>query len=515
MKLKTKTAFAIAGIIIAFYLINLSIMTYLIYKTNQDYLAALLDEREEVLREMISDEFSEIESYLRLFITLTDYSEGSVNVREIIGGNYHLDALIIVRENRTEIISDQTVSKEDLKFISENLRLKNSESFECGFEKAESLYMICGYSSKSGMEYILVDVIDRKFFEKTKPLLALDVFYFSENSPVIDSRLISIVPAERINGGVAGYFVIGYSKSASLAVIQNIEIGVLVFTASAFLLSTLGYIMFQRDVLRRIYAIRDFMIRIKEHRFRADEEINVEGDDEITELAGSINSALNELEKSRNELEKALENLRVLNRVLRHDLLNDLTAIRGFAELGADECDTCSKIVDKTDKAVRTIRMLRDVENIIKESDLERFRISEVIRTVIETYDVDFEIEGDADVYADNGIYSVFDNLINNSIKHGKSRKIRFEVRDEGDLVHVTVRDYGTGIPQESIDRIFDEGFSLAGSTGIGLYIVRRFMEKYGGRVEVESSERDGAVFHLFFRRFRGGNQAQETSSSE
>ncbi len=477
MKLRTKTAFAIAGIIIAFYVINLFIMAYLVYKTNQDYLESLLDERKRAFEEMLLDELNEIESCLRVFVTQIKMSGDLTEIQKIMEENHHLDGFLIVTGLDTKLISNENIESADLLGLANKLNKSTITGYKCGFERLKSLYVVCTYIDEDNNKYIIVDRIDDKFFLKTKSLVGVDVFYFSESFQPTHP-LTRTIPVSKINGNITGYFVMGYSTLMTPGIMTNIEIGVVVFTISGFLLSTLGYILFEKDVLKRIQSIRDFMMKIKEHKFKSDEKINVGGEDEITELAESINSALNELEKSRNELEKALENLRVLNRVLRHDLLNDLTAIRGFAEIGGDECDTCRKIVDKTDKAVRTIRMLRDVENIIKESDLEKFRLSDVINTVMETYDVKFEIEGDAEVYADNGIYSIFDNLVNNSIKHGRSKKIRFEVRDEGDFVHVTVKDYGTGIPQESIDRIFDEGFSLAGSTGIGLYIVRRFMEK-------------------------------------
>ncbi len=515
MKFRTKTAFAVAGIIVAFYIVNLSIMTYLIFKTNQDYLSSLLDERESSFREMISDEISELRSYLKLFVLQTEMSDDFERIKDAMENNNHLDAFVIANNSDITMLSKKNISENELTLLSKNTIPRKRETMECGFEKKERLYMVCTYSSKNGTVYTLIDDVDGKFFEDTRPLLALDIFYFSEKPPFNDNPLISLIPAEKIGGGIAGYFVIGYERITTSTAIQNIEVGVLVFTLSAFLFSTIGYVLFQKDVLRRVYTIRDFMIRVKEHRFKSSEKIEVGGNDEITELAESINSALNELEKSRNDLERTLENLRVLNRVLRHDLLNDLTAIRGFAEMGSDESELCKRVIERTDKAVRAIRMLRDVENIIKDSDLEKFRLSEVIKEVMETYDVEFEIDGDGDVIADSGIYSIFDNIVSNAIKHGGSRKIRFEIKGEGDFIRVVVKDYGTGIPKEFADNIFDEGFSLSDSTGIGLYIVKRFMEKYGGTVKAENSEKEGAVFHLIFRKFTDGSQSQETSSSE
>ena len=71
-------------------------------------------------------------------------------------------------------------------------------------------------------------------------------------------------------------------------------------------------------------------------------------------------------------------------------------------------------------------------------------------------------------------------------------------------FVRVSVRDAGPGIPEGSIDRIFDAFFQEDGSAtrthgglGLGLALVRQFAEAHGGRVEVESTPGKGAVFHL------------------
>ena len=99
-------------------------------------------------------------------------------------------------------------------------------------------------------------------------------------------------------------------------------------------------------------------------------------------------------------------------------------------------------------------------------------------------------------------------NLLGNAIKHaqGDHATIRLEARDEGDFVHLTVRDNGPGIDPKDHERIwglFQKGPSrtkVEGS-GIGLAVVKKTVESRGGRVWVESSPGQGATFHVLWAR--------------
>lgn len=84
-------------------------------------------------------------------------------------------------------------------------------------------------------------------------------------------------------------------------------------------------------------------------------------------------------------------------------------------------------------------------------------------------------------------------------------RPIRF-VRPNGPFVELSVNEDGHGIPIEIRDKIFQEGFSsgIGKSTGLGLFLIKKTMERYGGHIVVEENKPKGAKFVLSFPRGRG-----------
>ncbi|HET8579628.1 MAG TPA: ATP-binding protein [Nitrospiraceae bacterium] len=95
----------------------------------------------------------------------------------------------------------------------------------------------------------------------------------------------------------------------------------------------------------------------------------------------------------------------------------------------------------------------------------------------------------------------VFDNLISNAIKFSGDRPdpaIRIATEQTGSRVRFSVRDNGIGIPTQERERVFEPFVRLnqgsAKGSGIGLAIVKRIIELYGGRVWIESPEEPGCA---------------------
>lgn len=206
------------------------------------------------------------------------------------------------------------------------------------------------------------------------------------------------------------------------------------------------------------------------------------------------------------ELQKRLKSLldyaKLLNGILRHDMMNNLTSIISYSEILEEKFEGSveKKFIEKINKiawwGVNLINKIKELEGTMGE-ELRSYNLSEVIKELAKVYEVELELEGDALILANEGIYSIFENLISNSLKHGRASKIYVKINETPDRVIVEFQDNGRGISPEIRDRIFEKGFSTANSTGLGLYIVKKLVESYGGVIRLESSE--GAKFVIEF----------------
>jgi PAS domain S-box-containing protein len=216
---------------------------------------------------------------------------------------------------------------------------------------------------------------------------------------------------------------------------------------------------------------------------------------------------INPLIQAQRRVEELNEILRLMNKMLRHDILNKLGVIRGFLEILLDSYDKekVEKAIRTTDEVVKIVERMRELENTLVGSELRLVDVRKIAEEVAEEYrskGVEVKISGEALVLADEALYSVFDNLLSNSVKHGESKRIEISIEKKGDISEITVRDFGKGIPEEIIGRLFTEGFSygVKAGSGLGLYIVKKVIERYGGEVRVFND--DGAVFVLRLKSF-------------
>ena len=98
-------------------------------------------------------------------------------------------------------------------------------------------------------------------------------------------------------------------------------------------------------------------------------------------------------------------------------------------------------------------------------------------------------------------------NLIANAIQYSPERAlISFVVRKENDCVILAVKDQGPGIPISFDDQIFEPFQQLSKGkkkevqgTGLGLYLVRKYMEIHGGKVRVDYDYTEGCSIELTF----------------
>ncbi|MCD4818390.1 MAG: tetratricopeptide repeat-containing sensor histidine kinase [Candidatus Cloacimonetes bacterium] len=211
--------------------------------------------------------------------------------------------------------------------------------------------------------------------------------------------------------------------------------------------------------------------------------------------------------KAEKELKIGRKRLIMLNKIIRHDLANDFIVIKSAVKIfkKTSNYNMLAEIEKRVNVSLKTIADYKKYESFIDlNSELIEIEINKLINDIITEFsEIKFNIEGNGRVLVDDALKSVFTNLITNSIKHGNSTKIDIKISSNNNLCKIKFMDNGTGIPDKIKDKIFKEGFYFgkSGHTGIGLHIVRKTIERYGGSISVEDNKPTGAVFVISLRK--------------
>ena len=226
---------------------------------------------------------------------------------------------------------------------------------------------------------------------------------------------------------------------------------------------------------------------------------------------------------TRNEIladrtEEQRETLELLTRLLRHDIRNDMQVINAHAEfLEADVTEEGeSSLTTVKQKSDAILRLLEDTSTLIEtlgsDHELRPVALDSIvkqeaddIRGEHDAVTVETAVPAGTQVVADGLLHQLFRNLLSNAVIHNDpdDLTIRVTATVAEDTVDVVVADDGAGIPAAVRDDLFDLGQKGPGSTGdgLGLYLVSRLVEVYGGSIEVGEAAEGGAQFEITLRR--------------
>jgi len=216
------------------------------------------------------------------------------------------------------------------------------------------------------------------------------------------------------------------------------------------------------------------------------------------------------------ELEARTEELAVINRLVRHDINNDIQLLLAWAdgieryvddENAREYVERIQHTCDHIDELTTIARDFVDSIGSDAEFSLTGIDLRQILDDEIEkadrrheelTISVERPIPQVA-VRANELLSSVFGNLLSNAARHNDSAEPRVTVTVEESTTEVTVRfaDNGPGVPDSQKAAIFGKGEMGPDSpgTGIGLYLAHTLVEQYGGEITVEDNEPTGCVF--------------------
>jgi len=268
-----------------------------------------------------------------------------------------------------------------------------------------------------------------------------------------------------------------------------------------------------------------------------DVRVNVNGNDEVAELADAFNNMANSLQHSEETRRLFLANIS-------HDLRTPMTTISGFIDSinsGAIPKEKIPHYLEVIASEVRRLsRLVSSLLDITKIQAGERkfnmvpFDICEMAREIIisseqrlEDKALDVEFDADRDnmfVIADrDAIHQVLYNLCDNAIKFAKNGgKYIVSIKDIGSKINVSVYNEGVGISPDDLPYVFDRFYKSDRSrgldktgVGLGLYISRTIIEAHKEKIKAESEHGEWCRFTFTLPKSNGAKLIEEKRNGE
>lgn len=209
-----------------------------------------------------------------------------------------------------------------------------------------------------------------------------------------------------------------------------------------------------------------------------------------------------------------------------HELKTPLAAVQGFLNIMLDDTIQIEKEKEKDylNRSVVRLNSLKDLVNDLldiskmelktKQREIEDIHLQDIIQNTIQLLELELKkksisivstIEKDLPIIkADqNEITRIITNLLSNAIKYNKDNgKIFIDALKKKNYVSVVIKDTGIGMKPEEKEKLFNEFFRAKNEktrgisgTGLGLTIVKRIVDSYHGKIEVESEFNNGTTF--------------------
>ena len=284
----------------------------------------------------------------------------------------------------------------------------------------------------------------------------------------------------------------------------------------------------------RLNAIHEEILA-KNEALENQKEALLDQSDYLHEANQTITQMHREVEKQKNEILKKNEELLNLNNeknnlisIVAHDLKSPLNQINGLLGLMrltttnlSDEALTYIDMMEQSSGRLSTmIAKILDVEaiesqklNLVMENhDLagllhslcQRYKVAATQKSII----ICENLSGDSSAIVDKGYADqVFENLLSNAIKFSpQNKKVYVSITRRNEKIVAEVKDEGPGLSEDDKKKLFGKYQKLSAkptgnetSTGLGLSIVKKFVDAMQGEIWCESSAGNGASFFVAF----------------
>ncbi len=328
-----------------------------------------------------------------------------------------------------------------------------------------------------------------------------------------DGELLEVASVRLTDGTL---FQVGKSTARREALLRRFRFVLLVDFASLVAIGLAGGAAFTASALRPLTnlnaTVREIM---RTGRVQSRVPTRRTGD-ALDELGLQVNAMLDRIESLIGGMRGALDNVA-------HDLRTPMMRLRSIAETALQSGDdpgalrdALADCLEESDRVVAMLNTLMDIseaETGTMRLRRERVNLTELVRQAVELYEdaaeearVTVENRASGDLWIDVDrvrMRQVIANLLDNAVKYTPpGGLVTLDAERSDGEVRLSVRDTGTGIPQDELPRIWerlyrgDKSRSERG-LGLGLSLVKAIVEAHGGRVDVESEPGVGSRFGL------------------
>ena len=273
-------------------------------------------------------------------------------------------------------------------------------------------------------------------------------------------------------------------------------------------------VYYRKKLREPITQLQNGVERIQEDNL--DFHIEYDGDDELGRLCCSMEKMRRELRQKHKALWESLEQRKLLNASVSHDLRTPITVLKGYLDyleknIPQDKLtedmlfDTVSSMqgaVNRLELYVESVRDIEKIENIEieKRSENVKLLLNELRSNVLQLAgNKEIIISNDITVdkiQIDKGVFfRILENLLQNALRYAE-KQVSINLSREKDFLTLTVKDDGKGFSAADLEKattVFYSNDKEKQHFGIGLSVCKILCEKHGGLLYVGNQKEKGA----------------------
>lgn len=357
--------------------------------------------------------------------------------------------------------------------------------------------------------------------DKRQLLLKTDKIDFSNSGTVLESRwrtepyLASVSPVQ-INDKIEGYVYMFSETGPIRQMIQSLTMQFIIVGGIALVISSITVFFLSRFITIPLIQMKKMTEKLSSGKNKV--VLDTFREDELGELAKSIQKLSNDLERMKQERSEFLSSIS-------HELRTPLTYLKGYADIltrpnlsKTEHEEYVAIIQEETTNLTMLVKDLFDLAKMDQHQfsiQKQHVQLCDFLKEVVLKFKAAFEAKNMLlQVSCDNDIMvwidpirlgQVMNNLLDNALKYSDTHtNVLISVKKQDEWVVIKVTDQGLGIPNDEVAKIWDRLYRVdksrsraTGGSGLGLSIAKEIIELHGGIIEVDSKLGQGTTFTI------------------